>query len=351
VFDWRKPMESIRDTRPYQLFSSPALQKGIRFVRTIIISVSIYQIGYHNGMVHFAQDPKTVEQELIKYSLQVPQEEPLEAHVHARTSTPHIRVRNVGERVVAAGKKVCEMERVKSFREFERLQKKVRSSEEESAFAEIAETCVRWQKACKRMEGKWSFVVSKSSQINAFVTGVLPRKVFICSGLLDRLDLTDDELAMIMGHELSHCILGHVEEDIPLGAILLGIQLGLMTFVDPTGMSAYFFDASVAWLRDIVNATYSRQHETEADELGLLLTSMACFDTSSGKTVHAKMARMSPTQHTQLLHTHPASAERSEKLELLSQQHAERLKTDPLLRGSQDCSMYRSMLPGFRFGF
>jgi predicted Zn-dependent protease len=93
------------------------------------------------------------------------------------------------------------------------------------------------------------------------------------------------------------------------------------------------------------------QHEHEADELGLTLTSLACFDIKSGNTVHKKLAQISQKQQTGLLDSHPASTERSEKLHILAQVHEEKMQKDPKMRAARDCSMYRRLLPSFGLGF
>jgi len=342
----------------YRTFQSPRTQKAIRFLRVAFISVSIYQIGYSNGMVHFAQNPKGVELEMIRFSLGIPDGDKLEDHVHPRTSRTHLRVKTIGERIIGSAVEHCKSQVEAATREKASMSIATKADKGEAnrfkdfTVDQLDAEIEKWQKACNRLNGKWSFVVSKSPVINAFVTGFCPRKVFVCTGIIERLKLTDDELAMVIGHELSHVILGHTEEEIPTSAVLLGTQLVLMALVDPTGILSYVFDASLSYVRQFLTASYSRQHETEADELGLLLTSLACFDVKAGSSLHEKLSQMKAKQHTDLLDTHPASPERQVHLSKLARAHEVVRNTDPRFATyHQDCQRYQKALSGFRLGF
>lgn len=203
---------------------------------------------------------------------------------------------------------------------------------------QLLELEAMWARAVKRLEGKWTIILSTSPEINAFVSGVSPRKIFVYEGLIRRLELTDDELAMILGHELSHVILGHTEEQIPVNAIILGTQLVVMSMVDPLGLGSFIFDAMVSQVGKYITASYSRAHEHEADELGLLLTSMACFDIAAGAFVHDKLSHASGHRETQLTDTHPSSMERKMALAELARAHeTDRLTNPAYSQYQRDC--------------
>jgi len=63
------------------------------------------------------------------------------------------------------------------------------------------------------MKGDWHYIVTTAPDVNAFVTDLCPHRIFVHEGLLKECTPTDDELALILGHEISHLIYGHSEED------------------------------------------------------------------------------------------------------------------------------------------
>ena len=318
-------------------------QRIIRVGRVVVVTTMIYQAGYHNGMVHFAQDPVLVEQELIKFSLGLDPKEKIEKHTHGKGTHLHNRVRRIGDRIIVSAKEHCA-------NQLKIVKGKCKPTDSEDVRAVIMEEILQWERSCHRLEGKWTFFVVKSPQVNAFVSGYCPRKVFVYEGLIKSLELTDDELAMIMGHELSHVILGHVEEQIPTSAILLGTQLVIMALVDPIGIGSFLFDALVAQFRIYIEASYSRQHESDADELGLLLTSLSCYDIQAGAAVHQKLAEHSHHRPTALQDSHPSSVERFRALAKQAELHAADRRTNPLFsQYHRDCTAYRSALR--RIGF
>ena len=138
----------------------------------------------------------------------------------------------------------------------------------------------------------------------------------------------EDELAVILGHEMSHLILGHVSQRNSMETMLRTFEVLLLS-MDPTeGIISLGVIAGLAWMRGILMASFSREHETEADELGIKLAAMACYDTKKGSVVMKKMhdhqvqlaGEPSSNSHLlQLLDTHPPSLERYMKIEKQSE--------------------------------
>lgn len=319
------------------MFSSANFQRFIRVGRVIFVSAMIYQVGYQNGMVHFAQDPERMEQELMKLSLGIEQNEKIEDHIHSEYSPMFKRVRKIGDRIIAAGREHCTTQKKAAQLALTNLK-----PDEQVTKEQLKMEVEKWELACRRLEGKWSIILCKSPQVNAFVSGFAPRKVFVFEGLVTQLKPTDDELAMILGHELSHVILGHIEEQVPVTAILFGTQLVLMTLVDPVGIFSFLFDAVIGHLRGYLQANFSREHEFEADELGLLLTSLACFDIKAGAHVHEKLAELSHHRATHLNDTHPSSVDRKRILQQLAMDHEKDRETNPIFsQFHRDCIAQR----------
>ncbi len=150
---------------------------------------------------------------------------------------------------------------------------------------------------------KWEVRAFDSPTINAFC---MPGgKIAFFTGILDKLQLTDDEVAMIMGHEMGHALWEHAREraakttltDVGgrvVGGLLLG-QAGEM--IGAAG-------ASLAALK------YSRNDETEADLIGMELAARGGYDPRAGITLWQKMSQASKGAPPQWLSTHPSGKTR-----------------------------------------
>lgn len=151
-------------------------------------------------------------------------------------------------------------------------------------------------------EWKWEVNLIRSNQINAFC---MPGgKIAFFTGIIDQLKLTDDEVAMIMGHEIGHALWEHAREragkNAALGAgrVVAGLLFGQAG--DILGAGA----GSLAALR------FSRQDETEADLIGMELAARAGYDPRAGITLWQKMSQASKGAPPQWLSTHPSGETR-----------------------------------------
>jgi hypothetical protein len=186
-----------------------------------------------------------------------------------------------------------------------------------------------WIQALERIEGysmdgiqNWQYILVGTRVPNAFVTEMLPQRFFVTTGLFDEFIENDDELAMVLGHEISHLILGHLSNGNVIETIFRGLEI-LILMLDPTeGLLSIGIVAFLAKSREALVAHHSRSNESEADELGIKLAAMACFDTVRGVKVMLKMHEKdvehgSPTKD--LMSSHPPSQERYEVLQKLSE--------------------------------
>jgi len=152
----------------------------------------------------------------------------------------------------------------------------------------------------------WSWEVNLigSSQVNAFC---MPGgKIAFYYGILDRLKLSDDEVAMVMGHEITHALREHAREQmgktfatraaIEIGAAIFGLGNGGRLLADMGGR--------------LLTMTFSRKDETEADLIGLELAARAGYDPRAGVTLWQKMAAANQRQPVELLSTHPSGPTR-----------------------------------------
>ena len=114
-------------------------------------------------------------------------------------------------------------------------------------------------------------------------------RIFITTSLLKKFIANQDELALVLGHEISHLILGHSSEQNSLETSIRTLEILLLS-LDPTeGLLSLAFMTFLASVRGAIGASHSREHEREADELGIKLTAMACYDTEKASKVFHKM--------------------------------------------------------------
>ncbi|MHB1198467.1 MAG: M48 family metallopeptidase [Polaromonas sp.] len=157
---------------------------------------------------------------------------------------------------------------------------------------------------------RWEVNLIGSSQINAFV---MPGgKIAFYSGILDRLKLTDDEAAMVMGHEMAHALREHARARIAksqgastllsLGAQLLGLgQLG---------------DVAANIGTQLLTLRFSREDETDADLVGLELAARGGYNPQAAVSLWEKMAQASGGANgLGFLSTHPSGPERIQRLQ------------------------------------
>lgn len=156
---------------------------------------------------------------------------------------------------------------------------------------------------------RWEVNLIGSKQVNAFC---MPGgKIAFYSGILDQLKLTDDEIAMVMGHEVAHALREHARERMGksaatnIGANVLGQLLG----VGAIGQQVIGSGAQLLTLK------FSRDDESEADLVGMELAARAGYDPRSGVTLWQKMGAASKGAPPQWLSTHPAGTTRIADIE------------------------------------
>jgi hypothetical protein len=222
---------------------------GFRFARAarvVFLSVVLMQAGYSIGVTEVLEDPEGKEKELVKTIV-----EQSGATTLTPLSTSHDtyrRVERVAVRVVEGGQLLCERKRLDAQRAIAKLRREKGVVTPPPDIAEQIATLeaevAQWEKASKKLKGEWKFIVLRNGVPNAFVTDLCPRRIFINTGLIDTLQPTDAELALVLGHELSHLILKHTTYSNQLKAAMASAQLVLCALVDPTG----FFSLGVDWL-------------------------------------------------------------------------------------------------------
>jgi Zn-dependent protease with chaperone function len=155
---------------------------------------------------------------------------------------------------------------------------------------------------------RWEVNVFQSDEINAFC--MAGGKIGVYAGLITRLQVTDSELAAVMGHEISHALREHVREQVSLqyATQLPGILLAITTGSRALGQ-----------LGDIVSDVtlglpHSREAEAEADKMGVELAARAGYDPRGAITLWEKMTRNGGGRPPEFLSTHPAPETRAQDL-------------------------------------
>ncbi len=171
---------------------------------------------------------------------------------------------------------------------------------------------------------RWEVNVISSTEINAWC---MPGgKIAIYTGLMDTLQLTDAELAAVMGHEIAHALREHGRERasqqmrqnavIGVGAAVLGVGEGGAGLANMVAQVTY-------------GLPNSREFEREADGIGVELAARAGYDPRAAITLWQKMAQAGGSRTPGFLSTHPTATDRITDL----QKHAARVM--PIYQSTQ----------------
>lgn len=158
-------------------------------------------------------------------------------------------------------------------------------------------------------EWKWQVSLIGSKELNAFC---MPGgKIAFYLGILQTLQLSDDEVAMIMGHEMAHALREHARERMGKQAATRGaIELGAAIFgLGGLARSAADIGGQLLTLK------FGREDESEADLVGMELAARAGYNPRAGVSLWQKMTEASKGAPPQFLSTHPASATRIKDIE------------------------------------
>jgi predicted Zn-dependent protease len=156
---------------------------------------------------------------------------------------------------------------------------------------------------------KWEVNLVASKQLNAFC---MPGgKIAFFSGILVQLQLSDDEVAAIMGHEIAHALREHARERMGktaatrVGAGLLSSLLGLGNVGDTLlNMGA-----------QLLTMKFGREDESEADLVGMDLAARAGYDPRAGVSLWQKMGAQNKNAPPQWISTHPSGPTRIKDIE------------------------------------
>jgi predicted Zn-dependent protease len=165
---------------------------------------------------------------------------------------------------------------------------------------------------------KWQVVViDEPETLNAWA--MAGGKMAIYTGIINKLRLTDDEIAQIMGHEIGHALAKHTAERMSVAAAQqLGLQLAAQIFGTGSATSQFALQGAALATTVGVQLPNSRQQESEADRIGIELAARAGYDPNAAVALWQKMIQATgQTGKSDWLSTHPAGERRIEALSAL----------------------------------
>ncbi len=211
-----------------------------------------------------------------------------------------------------------------SFSQYDQVLKEGKLSKDAAATAQVKRVGVRIQGAVERwfqQQGQsqaldgyaWDFNLLESKEVNAwcmpggkvaFYTGILP----VCKD--------DTGIAVVMGHEVAHAIARHGGERMSqeLAVQLGGVALAEAMKNKPEQTRNLWLSAFGAGTQVGVLLPFSRQHESEADRLGLIFMAMAGYDPQVAPKFWERMAAGGGSAPPQWLSTHPSDETRIRQL-------------------------------------
>jgi len=169
----------------------------------------------------------------------------------------------------------------------------------------------RYPQMANRMEWTWT-VVDDPKTINAWM--VPGGRAAVYTGMID-FARSDDELAVVMGHESCHAVARHGTERMSEGALL---NAGVQATGAATGSQAAAQGASTA-AQLLIALPHSRSQEIEADEMGLLVAAQAGYDPRTAIDLWKRM-QANGGAPPEWLSTHPSESTRIERLQALMPQ-------------------------------
>ncbi len=161
----------------------------------------------------------------------------------------------------------------------------------------------------KQLDGfQWTFNVVDENTVNAWC---MPGgKVVVYTGLLP-VTQDDASLAVVMGHEIAHAIARHGSERMSDAMLLQlgGTALGAALQTKPQ-LTQALFQQSFGVASQLGQLKFSRNHETEADKMGLVFAAMGGYNPEAAVTFWERMAAAGGEKPMELLSTHPSDATR-----------------------------------------
>ena len=170
------------------------------------------------------------------------------------------------------------------------------------------------QAKLKRAESQgWEWqvkVIDEPNTVNAWC--MAGGKMAIYTGLINKLNPTDDEIAQVMGHEISHALANHSVERMSV-AMASNMMVDVVNTVAGASEGVASMTSKAAQVA--LQLPNSRKSESEADKIGIELAARAGYNPNAAVTLWQKMAQVSGGGGIEFLSTHPAPGNREKALQ------------------------------------
>lgn len=166
---------------------------------------------------------------------------------------------------------------------------------------------------------RWDVHVLQSDEVNAWC--MAGGKIAVYTGLLQKVRPTDDELAQVLGHEISHALLSHQAEKMSRAQMQkiglgVGVLAGAAAGYDVSGLAGVADQLATVGLQ----LPNSREAEAEADSVGIELAAKAGFNPQAAVTLWQKMMQVGGGGTPEWLSTHPDPQSRIQAMKVKAQQ-------------------------------
>ena len=178
--------------------------------------------------------------------------------------------------------------------------------------ARIVPNAQRWNPSAANWQ--WEVNLLNSDQVNAFC---MPGgRIAFFTGILTKLNLSDDEVAMVMGHEIAHALREHARKRaVQSTAVSLASKLGGAVLSSYLGIDPRITDAGANVAGQLTVMKFSRGDETESDLVGIDLAARAGYDPRAGIALWQKMGAVNAQQPMEFLSTHPSGNSRIQDMQ------------------------------------
>jgi len=202
---------------------------GFRVARVGFLAFTLYNLGKAEGMAEYATNPEAYCQHILVSVISqftAPGVQPQDVVITGPTEDRVIRIL---QKVVDGATKTLT-----------RLHDQSTDPDEQE----------RYREAFKMLKRRWNVIVLDCDAMNAFVHPLLPGHIFFLTGLVGpEADFTDEEIAMVCAHELSHALLQHGREALASQGMVVGLKMAVLTALDPSGILSLVVEARC--LRDV----------------------------------------------------------------------------------------------------
>jgi predicted Zn-dependent protease len=180
----------------------------------------------------------------------------------------------------------------------------------------IADRLIRQVSAFRQDASRWQWEINvlSSPEVNAWC---MPGgKIAVYTGLIEKLNITDDELAAVMGHEIAHALREHSRERASEQAIA---NVGITILATVAGVGTVGQKGMEYAYQGLLGLPNSRAHETEADRMGVELAARAGYDPRAAISLWEKMGEVGGKEPPKFMSTHPSRSDRVRDLTVYSE--------------------------------